>query len=216
MPRVTRRRQTNPIFARKRKNGDHPAKRGKSLPTEKQLAKEKAKSESMRAITDLGANGVPTRPSQGRPTNYNPELHPRLLIKYMSQGMSKMTACVYIGMTKDEMLVWPKRYKEFHDAMKYGSMLSESWWEEMGRLNLTNKDFNSTLYTTQMGNRFGWNKHKDARNQGPTEEEAQFNDSMEAELIQDEQHKPAKILKILSESGAIQPAVGEPASTEIN
>lgn len=41
-------------------------------------------------------------------------------------------------------------------------MLSEAWWEEHGRLNLHNREFNSVLWYMNMKNRFGWRDRIDS------------------------------------------------------
>jgi len=198
-------------FARKTANGARKPKRGASLPTEKEIAKEKHK----KLILEIGSHGLPVPIKRGRPTNYNPKLHPEKLVKLMSAGISKTTACVYLGITREEMVLWPKAHKEFADALKYGEMLSQAWWEEMGRLNLSNRDFNSTLWMMQMTN-FGWSRNADGKAIGQSEEETLFNDAIEAEIIEDDSRKTAKVLKILSESGVFESEFGEASSTSIN
>lgn len=40
--------------------------------------------------------------------------------------------------------------------MEYGRTLSQAFWEKQARVNLANKQFNSSLYAFYMKNKFGW------------------------------------------------------------
>ncbi|MET4294728.1 hypothetical protein ABIB06_006561 [Bradyrhizobium sp. LB8.2] len=46
---------------------------------------------------------------------------------------------------------------EFAEAVKYGRLLSEAWWDALGRKGVTmGKRFNTPLWIVQMRNRFGF------------------------------------------------------------
>ena len=51
---------------------------------------------------------------------------------------------------------WMEEEEDFWITIKRGRMLSQGWWEKLGRKNLQNKDFNATLWYMNMKNRFGW------------------------------------------------------------
>ncbi len=60
---------------------------------------------------------------------------------------------------------------DFAELVEYGLMLSAAWWEEQGRVNLRNKDFNTSLWLANVKARLGWGT--DAAN----ESEMQASDS---------------------------------------
>lgn len=60
---------------------------------------------------------------------------------------------------------------DFAELVEYGLMLSAAWWEEQGRVNLRNKDFNTSLWLANVKARLGWGT--DAAN----ENEMQASDS---------------------------------------
>lgn len=45
---------------------------------------------------------------------------------------------------------------DFSDIVEFGRMLSAAWWEEQGRVNLTNKTFNTGLWLANVKHRLGW------------------------------------------------------------
>lgn len=51
---------------------------------------------------------------------------------------------------------WQENCTKFLETIKKGRYLSNIWWEQNGRVNLKDKDFNSTLWYMNMRNRFGW------------------------------------------------------------
>lgn len=96
----------------------------------------------------------------GRPTVYRAEICDQV-IELMKEGRSKNAVASILGIHVDTIYDWCDKYPEFSEAIKKGVMLSEAWWEEHGRLNLHNRDFNSTLWYMNMKNRFGWRDRVD-------------------------------------------------------
>lgn len=47
---------------------------------------------------------------------------------------------------------------DFHETVEIGRVYSWAWWESEGRTNLNNKNFNASLWTINMKNRFGWSE----------------------------------------------------------
>src|SRR5690242_15287401 len=48
--------------------------------------------------------------------------------------------------------------KEFSTTISVGKDYSQGWWQFVSQRNLKNKDFNNTLYITNMVNRFCWSR----------------------------------------------------------
>lgn len=113
---------------------------------------------------------------EGRPTKYRPQLCAKI-IELMAEGKTRVSAITEMGITEPTFWSWTtefisekgedsKTYKklntnfkpDFLKAVKIGEALNRMWWEEVGRLNIHNKDFNSTLYMMQMQNRHGWTR----------------------------------------------------------
>lgn len=101
----------------------------------------------------------------GRPTKYKQEMC-QTVVKLMSEGASLIEVAAELGVDQETLHRWKKEEdkKEFSNAIKEGTALSEAWWQRMGRVNLGNGSFSYTGWYMNMKNRFGWadkteNKH---------------------------------------------------------
>jgi hypothetical protein len=47
---------------------------------------------------------------------------------------------------------------EFREVVEFGRLLSQAWWLTEGRVNLKERQFNSSLWYMNMKNRFGWSE----------------------------------------------------------
>lgn len=78
------------------------------------------------------------------------------VIKLMEEGASKAEIKAILGTSNDLFERLLKEEKDFSDTVKRGELLSEAWWERMGRTNLKNREFSPVLWYMNMKNRFGW------------------------------------------------------------
>lgn len=93
--------------------------------------------------------------SSGRPTKYSPEINDEC-IRMMREGASIVEIAYELNVARSTIYEWQKNNVEFSDTIKRGTDFSEGWWMKQGRININNKDFNSTLFYMNMKNRFGW------------------------------------------------------------
>ena len=56
---------------------------------------------------------------------------------------------------------WMDEEKEFSETIKKGRILSQAFWERVGRENLSDKNFNYIGWFMNMRNRFGWSNNSD-------------------------------------------------------
>ena len=96
----------------------------------------------------------------GRPSKYEPEMCQQA-VDLMQYGASKTEVAAELGITRETMNQWtnaksPYFIRDFSDAIKAGELLSQAWWERVGRLSLKDKDFSFTGWYMNMKNRFGW------------------------------------------------------------
>lgn len=92
---------------------------------------------------------------------YDPEYHPALVLKCMSEGMSVSETYLEFGTSPRTIDRWRREHEEFADAFKQGLRLCKAFWERIGRLNLYNRGFNNYLYFMHMTNRFRWGSKAD-------------------------------------------------------
>lgn len=93
----------------------------------------------------------------GRPTLYRPE-YCEVVRNLMREGASKIEIAYELDVDRNTLDNWAKEFPEFFRTINEGVDHSEGWWTKSGRVNLTNKDFNSRLWEINMMNRFGWMK----------------------------------------------------------
>jgi len=90
------------------------------------------------------------------------------VIDFMTQGYSKEATAAHLGIVKDTLYAWVKKYPEFSDAIKEGEIHSALWWEKTGMAGMLGKlpGFNATTWIFNMKNRHGWSDKQDINHGG--------------------------------------------------
>lgn len=113
----------------------------------------------------------------GRPTSYEPKFCDKV-IELFRDGSSIAEIAYELDVAKSTIYEWIDKNEEFSNAMKKGKDISEGWWCKKGRVNIDNKDFNSTLWYMNMKNRFGWSdKQESTHNVNVTETQKKVRDA---------------------------------------
>lgn len=86
---------------------------------------------------------------------YKPEYRD-LVRETIKEGDTINAFCVEVGVCKETVKRWREEHPDFDEAVRSALCHSELWWERLGKNNVGNSDFNTTLYIIQMRNRFGW------------------------------------------------------------
>jgi len=130
----------------------------------------------------------------GRPTKYNPAFCD-IVIKMMKKGHSKQSVAGKIGISRDTLYEWCRRYPEFSDTIKVGEMMSWHYWEDIGiKATLGKmKGFRPSLWIFTMKARFGW------RDNSPVKRLEDDIDELEIELEAKERvnRKPPTMAEIV-------------------
>jgi len=74
----------------------------------------------------------------------------------LADGYSKEATAGILGITKETFYQWIKGKPDFSDAIEAGEALSQRWWEDKGREACTDGQFNASVWSMNMKNRFGW------------------------------------------------------------
>lgn len=98
----------------------------------------------------------------GRPTKYKKE-YCKMLIEHMTEGLSFESFGGVVGVWKEALYNWVKKYPEFSNAKKEGTHKCMLFYEKAGRQGMLGKiaGFNSTTWLFNMKNRFGWRDKKE-------------------------------------------------------
>ena len=100
--------------------------------------------------------------SKGRPTKYRSEMC-SILEAMMREGTSQIEVMAEIDISEDTFYRWKKESVEFSESVARGKLLSQAWWERMGRVNLENTKFNYRGWYMNMKNRFQWTEKQDTK-----------------------------------------------------
>ena len=103
----------------------------------------------------------------GRTTKYKKE-YCEQLIEHLGEGLSIESFAGVVGVCKQTIYDWFEAQEDFKQAKEIGLAKSLLWWEQQGKAGLFTKSFrdsegnsesislNSTVWTFNMKNRFGW------------------------------------------------------------
>ena len=125
------------------------------------------------------------------------------------EGGSDVEVCKVIKTTLKKYREMVEVNPKFKELVEYGRLMSEAWWMERARMNLNNKQFNTSLWYAVMKNRYGWTDKTE--NIERIDKEISDLDSVKAKLAQQlpnllKQLRPeltdGQVLKILQESGS--------------
>lgn len=87
----------------------------------------------------------------------------RELIALYSEGRSDAEVASEMKITIREYHKQIDENPTFAKLVEFGRTLCLAWWEGQGRLQLTNKSFNTPLWVFQMKNKFGWAEKVDTK-----------------------------------------------------
>ena len=142
---------------------------------------------------------------------YNPVTVIPTVISMSLEGCSRVEIVAELGISLSTFDRWIVGHPEFADAVEKALLYSQAWWERAGRLNLSNPQFNSSLFLMNMTNRFGWTRRIDGKMESTTTEvkrlEVSITEEQRTELVQ----RRTKVLQILQASGALQHLLPEKA-----
>jgi DNA-binding XRE family transcriptional regulator len=92
----------------------------------------------------------------GRPTKYDPDTMIPKILEVGENGGSKAEMAVAIDVSRETLYQWAKEKPEFSDAIKKAELLSQVWWEKLGKMGARGgvNNFNATSFIFNMKNRF--------------------------------------------------------------
>lgn len=73
-----------------------------------------------------------------------------------AEGASDVEIAALLDITIAKFYQLVEEEPSFAMLVEKGRTLAHAWYMQIGRKNLWNKEFNSTLYNFQMKNRYGW------------------------------------------------------------
>lgn len=118
----------------------------------------------------------------GRPTDYNPEWVEKLPDMF-SEGQSVLEVAVNLGISRSAYYKYEQEHPEFMDASTRGKEISQAWWEEVGRTNLTDiSEYQGTSY--KFNDRL-WNKNVSCRFRNDWTDKSEIEHSGSVTIIDD-------------------------------
>ena len=105
---------------------------------------------------DIAKLFAPPKRERGRPTKYEPEWMIDAVLEVGRFGGSKEKMAVACRISKETLYEWMEQHKEFSDAVKEATDLSQVWWENAGQSGMLGmvEGFNSSGWQFNMKTRF--------------------------------------------------------------
>lgn len=119
-----------------------------------------------------------------------------------AEGAADIEIAKELGITMAQFTEMETDYPEFADFVAKGRTLSHAWWVKKAREALFNKELNTTLFTFNMKNRFGWADKIDTKD--TSEEHIGDADSLRSAVIRAAKKlnkKHPELLKEMTETG---------------
>jgi hypothetical protein len=108
---------------------------------------------------------APDYPFLTRPTDYDPNVHPKLLIKIMGiDGDSFTCFCAEVHIGRTTGYDWLKKHKEFKNAFDIANEKCEKKWRKELKSLMYRTDVNSALIKLFYANRFGMSDRVETHN----------------------------------------------------
>lgn len=86
------------------------------------------------------------------------------VIDLMCDGASKVEVCADLDICYETFQRWQEEHAQFSESVKKGEMLSQAWWEKLGRQGASAAvDINPTTWIFNMKNRFSWSDKQEVK-----------------------------------------------------
>ena len=148
---------------------------------------------------------------------FDRRFHTKLIAELLSYGMSLTAAAGYMGITLHKLVAWRKKHPLFDEACEHGENLARGWWEELGRRNILNKNFNTKMFQLYMTNQYGWVNGEKAIDL-KQDINLEVTSKVTAEPIQPEYNpkETVEVMNILKKAGVEITDLEPKDSTEVN
>lgn len=106
----------------------------------------------------------------GRPSEFSklPEGWQEMMIEMGKEGCSVSEVACRLGVLRQRMYDMVKNEPQFADTFTRMKQECQAWWEMKGRTQMENRDFNSSLWSFNVKNRFrkDWQDSKSVEHSG--------------------------------------------------
>lgn len=110
----------------------------------------------------------------GRPIEYDPEYHPIKVLEESKRPHSMAGLAVVLGIAKDTLYEWGKKYPIFSDSLKtYRTALEAALIDKGQEFLVNSKDKSSAVWAMMMKNMAGWKDKDDSEYKAEAEAQAQ-------------------------------------------